>query len=517
MAKRRARARRDKTTKAVAVRNDAWFNEASGVGTHRDRRTHTGFREDIVPDVAATGLWRSDWIIKRVIELAPTDACRPGFGIRISRASGDGKAMAEALMKDVERLELVEKICLMGQYRRAYGGVGALPIIDGAVGSLDEPLEPYMDSIGKVLAVHIFEPRELRPYTWYRDIRHPKFRRPETYMLWPLSSGSGFVTMPSVVHESRLAILNGKQISNQPLPGQRLGWNDGEVACVRAIAADFGMDWGSVSTLLQDFAQGVYSIDGLTDLLATQDGEELARRKMRFIDEMRSVLRSAVIDKNDTFSRITTPVSGLEGLMIQAAQIVAAAAGMPVTKLLGISPAGMNATGEADTRSWYDFCDGERGHYNPALRWFVKLLMLQGDGPCKGTEPEVWSAPWNPLWQPTDKEIAETRKIDSEADTNWYNIGAASADDIARSHWAGDTYSRDISIDWKAREEQAKLMATDPGTTEEVDDTASTTDNPTDAGVEADKRGAPSGGSPKNGGPGNGKTVKVISHERAVG
>src|SRR4029077_19739346 len=89
---------------------------------------------------------------------------------------------------------------------------------------------------------------------------------------------------------------------------------------------------------------------------------------------------------------------------------------MPVTLLYGRSPAGMNATGESDIRGWYDsVSDAQHDTLKPRLTRLITLLFLAKDGPTQGRVPDRWCLEFNPLWQPTDKELADTKKI--KADT----------------------------------------------------------------------------------------------------
>jgi phage-related protein (TIGR01555 family) len=96
---------------------------------------------------------------------------------------------------------------------------------------------------------------------------------------------------------------------------------------------------------------------------------------------------------------------------------VAAAAEMPVTILFGRSPAGLNATGESDIRAWYDtVVDAQTDQLKPALERLLKLIFAAKDSPTSGAIPERWTIEFNPLWQPTEKEQAETLKL--KADTH---------------------------------------------------------------------------------------------------
>ncbi len=178
------------------------------------------------------------------------------------------------------------------------------------------------------------------------------------------------------------------------------------------------------------------------------------------MDYMRSTLRSMVVGAGDDFQRTSTPVGGLEGLLQQFALRIAAAADMPVTVMFGMAPAGLNATGDNDIRGWYDKIASRREHhYRCRLEQIIRMYMLSKDGACKGVEPDQWSVEFPPLWEPSEKERAETRYIIAQTDQIYFNIQAASSDDIAESRWKGDTYSSEMTIDWAERKKQQDLEA----------------------------------------------------------
>ncbi len=61
-----------------------------------------------------------------------------------------------------------------------------------------------------------------------------------------------------------------------------------------------------------------------------------------------------MLDKKDSFTRVQTPLTNLSDILDRFATRLAAAADMPVTLLMGMSPAGLNATGESDRAFFYD-------------------------------------------------------------------------------------------------------------------------------------------------------------------
>lgn len=438
--------RRQVRSDAAEVRADGVVNRVSGHGTARDRRMYTQHELDFVNDLDAQTIWRSDDLLARAAEAKPYDAWRRGVHIT---ANENSKELDTKMTGEIRRLEIVQRFRQAGAMENALGGSAILPIFDSTGGSLATPLGDT-PRLRKMVAMHVLEPRELIPETWYGDIGNPRFRFPETYRFVPVNVIGGLTssTFTQVIHESRLIIFDGIRTAPHHQLGQRIGWGDSMYFRVRQPAADYQMAWGSVSTILHDFGQSVYSLDQLHEMLKHKNGQQQVRNKLEFLDELRSTIRAMVIDGKDKWERKSTPVSGLAELLVQGAQRVAAAFEMPVTRLLGMSPAGLNATGESDIRIWYDTVELYRMLIDPKVCKALRLVFLQTDGPFKGVEPESWSLDWPELWQPSESEVADTRLKVAQADKLYVvDMGAFTASQIARMRAGGDRYSMDYNID----------------------------------------------------------------------
>ncbi len=128
---------------------------------------------------------------------------------------------------------------------------------------------------------------------------------------------------------------------------------------------------------------------------------------------------------------------------------LAAASRIPYTILMGDSPAGLNATGDSDIRNFYDHIAAmQRRKLRPVLRQIVSIILrvLYGD-----KAPKKWDIEFRPLWQPTEKEVAETRFQIAQADAIYLDRSVFSAEECARAHWGGSKFNPDITIDFEAR------------------------------------------------------------------
>lgn len=438
------------------VRADGWQNGASGHGTRRDRRTLTRYGVDIVTDIEAQQLRRSEFLAAAIIEDGPREAFKRGWHLKC-----EDKDLDVAICKQAEHLGMDSNLIEAACKENESGGSAIFPVLTGALGDLSEPLDETR--IESVLAYHVFEPQELTPVAWYSDINSPKFRKPKSYRLTPLTAGrSGWVSQ-TIIHESRLVIFPGIRVSVQTQPGQRDGWGDSCLCRPWSVISDFGLAWGSAATLLHEHGRGTWLKKGLTDLLAQADGLAEFDKHVVAMQQAWTTLGMAVMDGDDKYERSTGALSGMSDILNEFKVLMAAAARRPVSVLMGESQSGLR-TGDDDLINWRAIVEGDR-----KMRWalgherLVRLLLLATSGPTGGKEPESWAVEYHPLHSPTEKEIAETRKTDMDRAVAAVSAGIASADDVAESFYGGDTYNGDIRINWERREAQAAAQGVTPG------------------------------------------------------
>lgn len=440
------------------LREDGLVNAFLGHGTSRDRRTYTKHRTKALRDVDALDLARGNWLAKRIVWWLPRACFAKAYTISIPGKPELVKKVTTAI-GGAGGLLLNARATKAGAIARAAGGAALFPVLEGALPSLAAPFDLETDGkrILKVKAVHVLEPRELTPLTWYGDIEHPKFNKPETYEVWPLSGGMTS-TKRSVVHESRLIVFNGDRLTNEALPGQRWGWDDNVLTPVHEAIYDYGISWGSAATLLQNFSQRVIKFAQLAEMLKEEGGELVVKKRVEVMDMIANILRALPLDKDDELVNVSTSVAGLADLLVELAQTVSAAADMTMTRLFGRAPAGLNATGEYDQDADHDRIETEQTDvYTHPIESVLRMVMLSTDGPTGGKEPPDWSISWNPLKQQSAKEIAETRKLDAETDQVRIDSGVITARIAAESHFKTEKYNPDITINWAEWEKQMEV------------------------------------------------------------
>jgi len=405
------------------ARNDgAWWNAATGVGTTRDKNAWVGFNRYELPPEFCRELWRGDALVAKIIERPVRDAFRQGYRV----LTGD-KELDKDIHALFEDLNLDEQLLRAANYARALGGGAVLLGLDDGE-DLSQPLRPGQAS--ELRFTQAFDATEMTVLRgdWNMDPYTPHYARPNVYQVRILQGG----LIP--VHRSRLVIFNGIFTSNVQ-HRQRSGWGDSVVQRLYHEVANYQQFWGAVAALVSDANQGVLTIPGLQDMLA-RDASGALNERLALMDTTRSILRSIVLAKDETFARVATSFAGLPELLDRAGTRLSAVADFPVTVLLGISPAGLNATGDSDTRHYYDQVAAYRiAELRPRILYVAELAahiltVGQYEGDMK--------LEFNPLWQLTEKEQAEMRAQQAQVDEIYLDHGVLLPEEVRQSRFGGE-------------------------------------------------------------------------------
>lgn len=471
--------RRPKPPNNPAFRADGWFNTLTALNVPgKDKRRAADFFSKRISEFEAEDLWRGDDVMARIIETLPRVMLRHGFDVsvgdpkpapkpepedveptdentRLDRAGIDPVDFSKTVAKKLLDLKTASTFIRAMDYARAFGGSAVLLGTDDGPGKFEDtkryekPLDPL--KLRDVKWITVLRPHECWPVQWYRQVLSPHYGTPKMYRVVRDVMGGAAAHAPFLVHESRLIRFYGVTTSVRQM-AMNNGWGDSILIRLLEVVADFQMSFQALAYLISDFSQAVQKMKGLAELVAAGDTDQVARRS-ELIAMSRSVARTVLIDSEEEFERKATPMSGLPDSMDRLCNRVAAAASMPVTLLMGQAPAGLNATGDADIRWFYDSAANDREmSLRPALEHFVRLILLSSEGPTAGVEPSTWKLNFHPLWQPTEKELAETRKLVAETDALYVQNQVLTPEEVADSRFGGPDWSMETSLDDDVRD-----------------------------------------------------------------
>jgi phage-related protein (TIGR01555 family) len=426
-------------------RVDGWANVLTGVGTvlgGQGRSSYSYQGAERLGEGMLEELYHSDAYAARICEAVPKHALRRGFTVKV----GD-IATETAVQQAVTRLHVVPRLREAWTWARVFGGGAVLLGCDDG----RDPAEP-LDTVAlrRVLFVTSVTSRELWPETWELDPLNERFGEPVIYRLTRVGGGGGMDT--SRVHHSRLVRFEGLPTTRQRRITLK-GWGESYLQRAHDLLVEWNGAHTAVNDLVQQSSIGVFKMKDLMSLVAS-DPDGTLKKRMEAMDLARSVAKSILLDsEGEAYERVEVgALTGLPDLLDRYSLRLAGALEMPVSILLGREPAGLNATGEADTRAWYDSIDAERETtLKPAAERIVKLIMLSQQGPTRAQEPKGWSVEFPPLWQPTESERATLRKTVADTDAVYLQNGVLTPEEVARSRFRPEGWSAETEVDIAAR------------------------------------------------------------------
>lgn len=423
--------------KSVRVgKTDGWSNLLTGLGVqNRDKRKHTYFdAPDVLTETELNQLYRGDGLGKRIINLVVEDMTRRWFTV-----SGDTD---NEVQNEIKRLDAKQKTIRSLRWASLHGGALAVLGVNDGGEYADEVNEA---NIQEIEHVHIFDRWRCQENSTYEDPKDRRFGQSRTYLVSPLSGN------PFTVHESRVLRFDGSDMSDNNIR-QNNGWADSDLQSLYERLRGLGEAYCGVETLLAEFVLGVLSIDNLQALIGA-DKEGLVKKRLDLIDLSKHIMNSILLDTKETYQRLGSPVAGLDSLMRELVLSLSASTGIPVTVLMGQSPAGLNATGASDIRRYYDMISArQEERLLPPMERLVKLIMLQQRGPFNGQEIANWQIEFKPLWAPTEFEMVDLRLKQAQTDNIYVQNGVLQPNEVARSRFGGDQYSLQTTLDYERPE-----------------------------------------------------------------
>lgn len=215
------------------------------------------------------------------------------------------------------------------------------------------------------------------------------------------------------------------------------------------IAEPYVNNWlrtrDSVSDLIHSFTIPVLSTNMATVLQG--GGAESLINRLQMFNQCRDNRGAFAVDNTPSQEEkaefISAPLGGLDALQAQAQEQMAAVSSIPLVKLLGISPAGLNASSDGEIRVFYDYIHAlQQSIFKDNLKRVLDIIQLSEFG---NIDPDIYFE-FEPLYEMTEKEKAEIRKIDADTDAVNVATGALTGNEI-RQKIANDPDSPYHSLD----------------------------------------------------------------------
>lgn len=409
---------------------DGFKNIMKGLGTSKDPRTlNTYQRGMLMTQQIANDLYAYNWLARKVVDTPIDDATKKWRILTIPDPKE--KEEVEASLKE---FDVKGKTGLASKWSRVFGGSVIIAIVEG-----EDPEAPLIierikpDSLKSFIVLDRYN---IYPDQINRDILSNNFGKPDFYTV----SRKG-----QRLHYSRLIKVDGTLSTLMELERQNY-WGNSIFTHLFEPISDSQIVSQSISNLVYDANVDVYRINGFHALVA-EGNDDVVVRRLKVVNEMKSIINGIALDKEDEYDKKQNSFMQLPQIDDRFIQKVAGAANIPVTRLLGISPAGQNATGEADMLNYYDFVQSiQENELRPIIDWMDSIIVAS-----LGLEPFEYE--FKPLKQLTEIEQATVDSQNATRDQIYLDNDIIERGDVLSNLAEAGTY---ISIDENRVEKEKK-------------------------------------------------------------
>lgn len=362
-------------------------------------------------------LYRSHWVVQKIINTIPQDMMKNGYDFQ----SDINPDQIQKISKIIRQTRLHSKILNGLYWGRLYGGAAGIIMIDGEADRMDEPLDldRVMPGAFKGLLIMDRWSGIMPSADLITDITDPDFGMPEYYEV-TLPEGQGVIRL----HNSRVCRFSGREMPYLEKLAENY-WGTSEMEHVFSeLKKRDNVSWNiALLTFMANIR--VMKMDGMEQLMAYGGGkqQEALYNTLEGLNMMLNNNGIQILGKDDSYESHQYTFSGLGEVYDRFMMDVSGACGIPVTKLFGRSPAGMNSTGDADMDNYYDTIEqSQESQLRPVLDKLLPIVCMS----ALGAVPDDLDYIFNPVRRPSNDEKQSLGSQQTAAVVQAYTAGLVS-------------------------------------------------------------------------------------------
>lgn len=366
--------------------SDGFTNLLKGLGSSKDARTYNQYSRGIrTTQSLANDLYTYNWICGKAVDVPVGDAIQNWRSLLIE--DPEKKKDVEESMKSFTVKDKVEQAL---KWARVFGGAAIIPIIDGE--NLSTPLNTSKISKDSLKNLVVLDRYRLNATDVNRDILSNNFGKPNFYTI--NESGQS-------IHHSRVIRFDGDKPTIYEMEIENY-WGLSLFTRLWEPVSDSQTVSQSISNLIFESNIDVYMIKGFNELMA-EGSDDLVKARLEIAHKMKSIINGIALDGDDTYDKKTNNFANLSEIDDRFMYKVAGAVPMPITRLIGREPAGLNATGQSDERIYNkSLLSIQDNQIRPALDQLDPIITASTFG-----QVETFNYVFNPIQLASPAEQAE--------------------------------------------------------------------------------------------------------------
>ncbi|MGV6394521.1 DUF1073 domain-containing protein [Pseudomonas caspiana] len=375
--------------------SDKLVNLVSAMGTERDKASSSMYAPTFMTDQELVNAYRGAWLPRKIVDIPALDATRRWRGWQAD------KDQIEKIEAEEKRLDLRRKIKTAMTRARLFGGAALL--IGTGDRDTSKPLTSERIAAGGIKYLTVINRRQLAPTEIERDVMSELFGKPKAYRL----AGSSID-----IHPSRLVLFMGAEHPDPEFAqGLDYGWGDSVLQSLFEAIKQSDGTMANAASLVFEAKVDVIKIPDFMQMMQDPAYRTKVLERIRLANMAKGINGSLLLDKEEEYESKQATFGGLPDIMDRFLQQVSGAADIPATRLLGQSPSGLNSTGEADLRNYYDRIQAmQELEVGPAMSLLDECLIRS----ALGKRPGEIHYTWHSLWQPTAVDRAAIGKTTAD-------------------------------------------------------------------------------------------------------
>lgn len=418
----------DAATRAAlkGMTSDGFENAISRLGLNQDNALSAGtYAFDLVTRnrILLEMAYRGSWIVGAVVDSVAEDMTREGIDVTTSEAEERLPDFKAAFT----RHQIFQSLCDGIKWGRLYGGGIGVMHIEGQ--DLSTPLRLDTVGRGQFKGIEVYDRWMLNPLMSPLIASGPDKGLPMYYQIvsdlqsYDPSVGAGDGDL--VVHHSRVFRFGGIKLPFFQAITEQM-WDESVLERLWDRLIAFDNATMSTASLIDRANLRTVKIQQLREICAA-GGEALEGLRAQF--EMMRLAQVneglTLLDGEDEFAATSYTFAGIPETLLQFGQQLSGASRIPLVRLFGQSPAGLNATGDSDIRLYYD---GVRASQESTLRRpMSKLIRVMWRSEFGTPAPKDLDFTFTPLWQMDAKDKAEIGDKNAETIGKAYDRGLIKA------------------------------------------------------------------------------------------
>ena len=384
-----------------AATTDSFVNFAAKLGIGADNvmsGSNYSFNPITRNRILLEWIYRGSWIAGVAVDLIADDMTRAGVTFKTDLLPDQQTLLEEKVVE----LDIWNKVNETLKWGRLYGGSIAVMMIDGQ--DLRTPVNIDTVGPGQFKGLAVFDRWMLEPSLEDLVTEYgPMCGTPRYYRVLPNAP----YMQGKAIHCSRIVMRPGgiKLPYQQALVENLWDLSIIERLYDRLVAFDSATT-GTAQLVYKSYLRTL-KVKGLREIVSMGNASQALMGLTQYVQMMakyQGIEGVTLVDGEDEYtSEHHGAFSGLADTLLQFGQQISGALQIPLVRLFGQSPAGLNSTGESDLRTYYDHIKQQQVKTMKVGITMVYKVIAQSLGIIL---PQDFRLDFKPLWELSDDDKA---------------------------------------------------------------------------------------------------------------